>query len=108
PSFGDDVEFLRRHTETVVLADARGAARVALCPALQGRVAVSTAGGEAGASFGWLNRGLIASRKLVPHMNVFGGADRFWLGPEGGQFSLFFAPGAPQDLAHWQTPAPID
>jgi hypothetical protein len=41
-------------------------------------------------------------------MNVFGGADRFWLGPEGGQFSLFFPPGAPQDLAHWQTPAPID
>ena len=41
-------------------------------------------------------------------MNVYGGEDRFWLGPEGGQFSLFFAPGAPQDLAHWQTPAPID
>jgi hypothetical protein len=41
-------------------------------------------------------------------MNVYGGEDRFWLGPEGGQFSLFFAPGAPQKLAHWQTPAPID
>ena len=41
-------------------------------------------------------------------MNAYGGEDRFWLGPEGGQFSLFFAPGAPQDLAHWQTPAPID
>lgn len=108
PSFGDDVEFLRRHTETVVLSDARGAARVAICPALQGRVAVSTAGGDAGPSFGWLNRALIASGRLVAHMNVFGGADRFWLGPEGGQFSLFFAPGAPQDLAHWQTPPPID
>jgi hypothetical protein len=107
-SFGDDVDFLRRHTDTVVLSDARGSACVALCPALQGRVAVSTAGGEAGASHGWLNRALIASGRLVPHMNVFGGADRFWLGPEGGQFSLFFAPGAPQDLAHWQTPPPID
>jgi hypothetical protein len=41
-------------------------------------------------------------------MNVYGGCDRFWLGPEGGQFSLFFPPGAPQELAHWQTPAPID
>jgi hypothetical protein len=41
-------------------------------------------------------------------MNAYGGEDRFWLGPEGGQFSLFFAPGVPQDLAHWQTPAPID
>jgi hypothetical protein len=27
----------------------------------------------------------------VPHINVFGGEDRFWLGPEGGQFSIFFA-----------------
>ncbi len=111
-TFGDDVDFLRRHTETVVLSSADGASRVALCPALQGRVATSTTGGptgsESGPSFGWLNRALIASEKLVPHMNVYGGEDRFWLGPEGGQFSLFFAPGAPQDLAHWQTPPPID
>ncbi|HLK90947.1 MAG TPA: DUF6786 family protein [Polyangia bacterium] len=106
-TFGDDVGFLRRHTETVVLGG-EGAARVALCPALQGRVAVMTPGGESGPSFGWINRQLIASQRLVPHMNVYGGADRFWLGPEGGQFSLFFPPGAPQDLAHWQTPAPID
>ena len=107
-TFGDDLDFLRRHTEIVVLADPHGAAQVALCPALQGRVATSTTAGRAGPSFGWLNRALIASGKLVPHMNAFGGEDRFWLGPEGGQFSLFFAPGAPQDLAHWQTPAPID
>ena len=107
-SFGDDVAFLQRHTATVVLSDPDGAAAVVVCPALQGRVATSTAAGASGASFGWLNRALIASGKLAPHMNVFGGEDRFWLGPEGGQFSLFFAPGVPQDLAHWQTPAPID
>jgi hypothetical protein len=107
-TFGDDLDFLQRHTETVVLRDPDGAACVALCPALQGRVATSTTGGADGPSFGWLNRALIASGKLVPHMNVYGGEDRFWLGPEGGQYSLFFAPGAPQDLAHWQTPAPID
>jgi hypothetical protein len=104
--FGDDLDFLQRHTETVVLSD--GAAQVALCPALQGRVATSTPGGAAGPSFGWLNRGLIASGRHAPHMNAYGGEDRFWLGPEGGQFSLYFAPGAPQDLAHWQVPAPID
>ena len=107
-TFGDDLDFLRRHSETLVLTEADGAARVALCPALQGRVATSTAAGATGRSFGWLNRELIASGKLAPHMNAYGGEDRFWLGPEGGQFSLFFAPGAPQDLGHWQTPAPID
>jgi hypothetical protein len=107
-TFGDDLRFLEHHSETVVLSDPSGTARVVLCPALQGRVATSTAAGASGASFGWLNRELIASHKLVPHMNAYGGEDRFWLGPEGGQFSLFFAPGAPQDLVHWQTPAPID
>ena len=41
-------------------------------------------------------------------MNVFGGEDRFWLGPEGGQYALYFKPGDPFDLPHWQTPAPFD
>ena len=31
-------------------------------------------------------------------MNVFGGEDRFWLGPEGGQFALYFKAGDPFDL----------
>src|SRR5207249_86186 len=43
-----------------------------------------------------------------PHINPFGGEDRFWIGPEGGQFSVFFAKGAAFDLDHWQTPAPLD
>jgi hypothetical protein len=41
-------------------------------------------------------------------MNAFGGEDRFWLGPEGGQFSIFFEKGVPFDLDHWFTPAEID
>jgi hypothetical protein len=39
---------------------------------------------------------------------VLGGEDRFWLGPEGGQFGLYFAPGAPFEFEHWQVPEPID
>jgi hypothetical protein len=68
----------------------------------------STATGDTGPSLGWINRELIASGKLQPHINVFGGEDRFWLGPEGGQFSIFFAQGAKFELADWQTPAAID
>ena len=41
-------------------------------------------------------------------MNAFGGEDRLWLGPEGGQFSIFFEKGDPFDLAHWYTPAAVD
>ena len=51
---------------------------------------------------------LIASGKIQPHMNAFGGEDRFWMGPEGGQFSIFFAKGAKFELADWFTPAPFD
>ena len=41
-------------------------------------------------------------------MNAFGGEDRLWLGPEGGQYSIFFRKGDPFDLEHWQTPPLID
>ena len=41
-------------------------------------------------------------------MNVFGGEDRFWLGPEGGQYALYFKRGDAFDLDHWQVPEPID
>jgi Family of unknown function (DUF6786) len=107
-TFAQDVEFLRQHTDLVVLSDKSGAAQVAVAPAWQGRVMTTTARGPKGASFGWVNRELIASGKLQPHINVFGGEDRFWLGPEGGQFSIFFAKGSPFDLEHWFTPAAVD
>ncbi len=107
-NFGDDTAFLKKYTELIVLSDSAGVGKVALAPAWQGRVMTSTAGGDAGLSFGWINRELIASKKILPHINVFGGEDRFWLGPEGGQFSIFFAKGAKFELADWQTPAVID
>lgn len=109
--FGDDVEFLSQHVETIVLAGdaADGAApRVAIVPAYQGRVMTSTAGGEQGVSYGWINYDHISAGKTTPHINVYGGEERFWLGPEGGQFALFFPPGARFVFADWQTPAVID
>jgi len=107
-SFSDDAAFLKSHTELIVLGDEKGMARVAIAPAWQGRVMTSTAGADAGPSFGWINRELIASGTLLPHMNAFGGEDRFWMGPEGGQFSVFFAKGAKFELADWFTPAAYD
>ena len=107
-TFGDDVAFIRKYTAVVVLADAGSGARVAVCPELQGRVLTSSASGDMGPSFGWVNRELLASGKHDPHFNPYGGEDRFWLGPEGGQFALFFKKGDPFDLAHWYTPAAVD
>jgi hypothetical protein len=107
-TFGDDTAFLKKHTSVIVLSDKAGSAKVALAAAWQGRVMTSTAEGDAGRSFGWINRELIDSGKLLPHINAFGGEDRFWLGPEGGQFSIFFPPGAKFEFNDWQTPAPLD
>jgi hypothetical protein len=107
-TFSDDVVFLQKHTEVVILKDDSGQGQVALVPEMQGRVMTSTAAGPEGGSFGWINRDLVAAGKPVEHMNAYGGEDRFWLGPEGGQFSIFFEKGVPFDLEHWYTPAPID
>jgi hypothetical protein len=106
--FDSDVAFLRQHTEVVLLGDPSGPAQVIVAPAYQGRVMTSTTGGREARSFGWLGRAAIASGERQPHMNVFGGEDRFWLGPEGGQYSLFFKPGDPFDLDHWQVPDSFD
>lgn len=107
-TFGDDMEFLNQHTDVVLLSDATGDSQVAVLPKMQGRVMTSTAAGADGLSFGWINRELVASGEFVEHINVFGGEDRFWIGPEGGQYSIFFKNGVPFDLEHWFTPAPID
>jgi len=106
--FNDDLAFLKSHTKVVVLSGADGLGQVAVNPDLQGRVMTSTAGGPDGLSFGWINRELLASGVNNPHINAFGGEDRFWLGPEGGQFSIFFKKGDPFDLDHWWTPPAVN
>ena len=114
-TFGYDAAFLKKHTDTIILG--RGDARVLVAPAYQGRVMTSTTEGMPGPSYGWLNYNVIESGilseesrkgKLQDHIYVFGGEERFWLGPEGGQFAIFFAPGAKFDFASWHTPAAID
>jgi hypothetical protein len=100
-TFGYDVTFLQKHTQAVVLG--RGDSRVLLAPVYQGRVMTSTTAGMEGPSYGWLNYKVIEGGVLAPearkgrledHIYVFGGEERFWLGPEGGQFAIVFAPGA--------------
>lgn len=105
-TFGYDAEFLSKHQETIVLKN--GESMLAICPAYQGRVMTSTSGGEKGLSYGWLNYKLIESGETLDHINPVGGEDRFWLGPEGGQFSIFFKKGDQFNLNDWQTPPAID
>jgi hypothetical protein len=105
-SFGFDKAFLDKYKKTILLES--GAAKVLVVPDFQGRVMTSTADGDAGTSYGWINYDLIASKEIKPHMNAFGGEERFWMGPEGGQYAIFFPKGSKFDFASWQTPPLID
>lgn len=105
--FGYDVEFLTaHHKDAIVLRD--GDAQVIVLPGYQGRVMTSTSGGLSGMSYGWINYDLIQSKEIREHMNAFGGEDRFWLGPEGGQFSIYFRKDVPFTFENWFVPKEID
>lgn len=109
-NYAEDVDFLKScQTEILELSDETPAgARVCIVPQWQGRVMTSTARGEREAGFGWINRPLIASKSTLPHFNPVGGEERFWLGPEGGPYSFYFARGAAQSYESWHVPAVLD
>ena len=107
-TFGYDLNFLKQyHKDLVVLGDSAGA-QVIIVPSYQGRVMTSTTEGSKGISFGWVNHQLIASGKIAEHINAVGGEDRFWLGPEGGQFSVYFKKGVEFKFDNWFVPKEID
>lgn len=105
-SYREDWQTLWRHTDAFELVNSDGG-RIAVVPQFQARVMTSSFSEDA-PGHGWINHDLIASGEQTPHMNAVGGEERFWMGPEGGQFSIFFAEGDSFDLQHWQTPAFID
>jgi len=106
-TFGYDLDFLKQyHKDLILLGDDNS--QVIIIPAYQGRVMTSTADGKKGTSFGWINHDLIASQKQSEHMNAVGGEERFWLGPEGGQFSIYFKKGVDFKFENWFVPKEID
>lgn len=106
-NFGETVDIVNAVSPLVILSDG-SEAQVAVSPTLQARVLTSTASGREGRGFGWVNLDLITSRRRLKHFNPYGGEDRIWLGPEGGQYSIFFAPDTAFDLDHWYVPGPFD
>ena len=106
-TFGYDLQFLSKYDEVVILKSSDSDAQVIVSPKYQGKVFTSTAAGAQGTSFGWVNYKAF-SAPVDPHMNAYGGENRFWLGPEGGKFSLYFKPDAKMIFENWKTPAAID
>lgn len=108
-TYAYDADFLKKHSRDVIeLRDTKAQARILLSAEYQGRVMTSTAKGDSGTSYGWINYELILSGEKKKNFNPVGGEERFWLGPEGGQFSLYFAPGDSFAISKWQVNAMID
>jgi hypothetical protein len=104
--YGYDLEFLKKHLNPVELINSDS--RLIVLPEYQGRVMTSSSSGLKGFSYGWINYDLISSSVIQEHFNPYGGEERIWLGPEGGQFSLFFHKDTTFNLNNWFVPAPLD
>jgi hypothetical protein len=108
-TYGYDVEFFTKNNiKAIQLRDTISGANVLLVPGYQGRVMTSSANGNEGMSFGWINYSLISSGRRSNQFNPFGGEERLWLGPEGGPFSIYFKKGENQVFSNWKVPAELD
>lgn len=104
-----DASFIKSHNKNVVeLISDDSNAKILLSADYQGRVMTSTATGDTGISFGWINYDLISSGEKKKHINPVGGEERFWMGPEGGQYSIYFKAKDSFSFNNWQVPAFID
>lgn len=106
-TYAYDAAFLKQHTGKV-LELSNGYSKILISADYQGRVMTTTATGDTGTSFGWLNYDLISSGEKKKQFNPVGGEERFWIGPEGGQYSIYFKGNDSFTIANWQVPAVID
>jgi len=106
-SFGYDRQFLSKFDSVIILKNNSHQSQVIVSAKYQGKVFTSTANGDTGRSFGWINYKAFTDT-MNPHMNAYGGENRLWLGPEGGPYSLFFNKGTEMIFQNWKTPAPFD
>lgn len=108
-TFGYDLTYLSgKDKDLIVLKSADEKAQVILSAKYQGKVFTSTANGLEANSHGFVNYNFFDRGVVDEHMNGFGGEDRFWLGPEGGKYSIYFEPGKEQVYDNWHTPKAID
>lgn len=108
-TYGYDLAFLKENNiEIIELTETNSKAKVLVSPGYQGRVMTSSANNEQGTSFGWINYKLIELGEVNDQFNPVGGEERFWLGPEGGPFSIYFEQEKEQIHENWKVPAVID
>lgn len=104
-SFRADLDLLRGRYQVIELSAGQG--HIVVAPELQGRVMTSGFVAD-GPSLGWINAEAVAQGERDAPFNDYGGQDRLWLGPEGGQFALFFDAAGLQNVNTWRVPQALN
>ena len=108
-TFGYDLNYLSQKDDSLIVLSGDGDnSEIIVSAKYQAKVFTSTADGLNGISMGFVNYKFFDAGKVDEHMNGFGGENRFWLGPEGGKYSVFFKSGSEQIYDNWHTPQPFD
>ena len=98
--------FLDSNADAIVLEGEAGS-KLLVSPRLQGRIMTAKVGSVE--STGLVPQKTIKEGESHAHFNNFGGIDRFWIGPEAGQYGVYFPPGAKElTRDNWQVPASFD
>ncbi len=104
--YREDLDLLTDYTHVIELTDSTGEARIAVTPDFQGKVMTSTATGLDGISNGWIDRKQMRADDW-PNGGAYGGEDRLWIGPLGGQLSFYYQRIKPLSDQNWLVPAPL-
>ena len=108
-TFAYDLNYLsQKDDKLIVLSGEGGKSQIIVSAKYQAKVFTSTADGMDGTSMGFVNYKFFDAGMIDEHIHVFGGENRFWLGPEGGKYSIYFEKGSEQVFDNWHTPKPID
>lgn len=100
--------FINKYQKSIILKAKDTLRQIVVVPAYQARVMTSTFDGVRGKSLGWINYDFIKKRALSANVNFYGGEERFWIGPEGSQFSVFFPDTFSLGGDAWQVPSCVD
>lgn len=108
-TLGYDLNYLQEKDTNLIVLQTQDTQSIVLVSAkYQGKVFTSSAESLEGKSLGFVGYKALDSKTFDEHMNAYGGENRFWLGPEGGQYSVYFEKDKAQTYDNWHTPAPID
>ncbi|NQU50380.1 MAG: hypothetical protein HQ519_17160 [Planctomycetes bacterium] len=104
-SFLEDAGFLAKHADGQLLLSGTGG--FVYSPKLQGRVMISALD-LSEPTLGFINHEEILNPTVAAAFANYGGEERFWIGPEGSQFSFYFKPGDEMNRDIWRVPEDLN